>query len=111
MATAAIMASQAQQAHEKAMEVVVEHGRPERLENLQNIGIAHARPRNPEHLNAFQAELISALAEIVDGQARRLEEQGRRLDELEQRPVAAATSERPTSKSKKAPKGLRPSGS
>lgn len=101
MATAAIMAAQAQHAHERAVEVVAEHGRPERLENLQNISVAQARPRNPEHLNAFQAELIASLAEIIEGQARRLEEQDRRLGELEQRPVAQGAA----SKSKKAPKG------
>ena len=94
MATAAILGAQAHKARERTMEVVAEHGRPERLETLQNMTVAAATTRNPETLNAFVAETFAALAEIVGDQAGRIselaetvEDQGRRIAELEKAPA------------------------
>ncbi len=73
MASIGVLAKNAHDALEKAVEVVEEHGRPERLENLQNITIPYATTRNPDHLASFQAELCAALAEIIEVQDARIE--------------------------------------
>lgn len=72
MTSTAHAAVKMQQAHERALDVLTEHGSSERAERLS----AAQSPtiKRPVHLASYQAEIVAGLAEIVEGQAERIAE-------------------------------------
>lgn len=64
MASTKIAAERMELAHRKAVEVVKTHGSPERVANLE--AMDNPNTRRPQHLAAYQAELIASLAEMVE---------------------------------------------
>ena len=60
------LAAQSHDAHERALAIVEDHGGPERVERLQATTVGMATTRNPQHLVAFQAEILASLAELYD---------------------------------------------
>jgi hypothetical protein len=81
MPKAATLAAQSELAHQRALEVVEDHGDPERVERLQATTVPMATARHPQHLVAFQAEILASLAELYDEldlRVTRLEEAAKR---------------------------------
>jgi hypothetical protein len=89
MPTPSTLGAQSQLAHQRALEVIEDHGDPERVERLRTIPVPMATTRNPHHLVAFQAEIIASLAELYD----ELDLRVGRLENAAQEATRAASTE------------------
>lgn len=91
MATTSSAAIRIEEAHNRALEVVREHGSPEnagRVEYLDNLGGHLSSVNFPAQLSSAQSVLIGALAEIIEQQGRRIAA----LEASQAKPAATAKS-------------------